>query len=46
MFVSAMMLLAFEYEYSGILFADGKGFFFFFPSLQIQIKVNFNKEQI
>ena len=45
MFVSAMMLLAFEYEYSGILFADGKGFFFF-SSLQIQIKVNFNKEQI
>ena len=45
MFVSTMMLLAFEYEYSGILFADGKVFFvFFFYSLQIQIKVNFNKE--
>ena len=43
MFVSAMMPLAFEYEYSRILFADGKVFFF---SLQIQIKVNFNKEQI
>ena len=44
MFVSAMIFLAFECEYSVILFADGK-VFFFFSSLQIQIKVNFNKEK-
>ena len=43
MFVSAMIFLAFECEYSVILFADGK--VFFFSSLQIQIKVNFNKEK-